>query len=243
VTRRSALAAVVGALAALAGAPAASGQAPVVQAIDGTEADNYNNRWSPATVTIKAGATVTWSFTGSTVFHNVVSSGSNWSFRNGDPAIAPPPASHAFPTPGTYRFVCQIHATTMIGDVIVTDASGNPPPPPPPPPLSEQPFPNDAASPTSWEVADALRPRLRHVQVRPRGHGARVRFRLDEPAVVTLRVQRARVTVKRRRALFLRGTRAITVRGLQPGRYRIAMLARDLAGNRSRVTHARLRVG
>ncbi len=56
VKRRCALAARRG-LAALAGAPAASGQGPVVQAVDGTEADNYNNRWSPATVTIKAGET------------------------------------------------------------------------------------------------------------------------------------------------------------------------------------------
>jgi hypothetical protein len=51
------------------------------------------------------------------------------------------------------------------------------------------------------------------------------------------------VTVKRRRALFLKGTRTLTVRGLRPSRYRIAMLARDLAGNRSRVTRARLRIG
>ena len=241
--RRSGLAALVAAFAALAGAPSASGQGPAVQAVDGTEADNYNNRWSPATVTIKAGASVTWSFTGSTVFHNVVSSGSNWSFRNGDPAIAPPPASHSFSAPGTYTFVCQIHATTMIGQVIVTDAAGNAPPPPPPPPLSEQPFPNTTGAPTSWEAADALRPRLRHVRARPRGHSARVRFRIDEPAVVTLRVQRAGVTVARRRALFLKGTRTLTVRRLQPGRYRIAMRARDLAGNRSRVSRARLRIG
>jgi plastocyanin len=241
VTRR-ALAGALTALAALAGAPAASGQGHVVQAVDGTEADGYNNRWAPATTTVTAGETVTWSFTGSTVYHNVVSSGSNWKFGNGNPAIAPPPASYQFSTPGTYRFLCQIHATTMVGNVIVTDASGNPPPPPPPPPLSEQPFPNDAGAPSFVEVTDALRPRLTRVTVRARRRAARVRFRIDEPAVVTVRVQRARLTVKRGRALFLAGTRTLRVRRLLPGTYRVVVVARDLAGNRSRVKRARVRV-
>ena len=241
--RRGAFAGTLAVTALLAGAPAASAQGGVVQAVDGTEADNYDNRWSPATVTIKAGETVTWSFTGSAVYHNVVSSGSNWSYRNGDPAIAPPPASRPFATPGIYKFLCQIHATTMVGQVVVTDANGNPPPPPPPPPLSEQPFPNTAGAPTSFEVADTMPPRLTRVLVRPGRRGGRVRFRLDEPAVVTLRVQRARLTVKRRRALFLKGTRALTVGGLPPGAYSLVLVARDLAGNRSRQKRARLTVG
>jgi plastocyanin len=228
--------------AALAGAPAAHAQSHVIQAVDGTEADNYNNRWSPNTVTIKAGEAVTWSFTGSAVYHNVVASGSNWSYRNGDPAIAPPPASHTFTTPGTYSFLCQIHATTMVGQVVVTDAGGNPPPPPPPPPLSEQPFPNDAGAPSAFESADALPPRLTRVSARGRRHTVRVRFRLDEPAIVTLRVQRARLTVKRKRGLFLGGRRAVMLRGLRRGSYRIVLGARDLTGNRSRTKHARVTV-
>jgi plastocyanin len=228
------------ALVALAVAPAA--QAQVVQAVDGTAANSYENAWSPKTVTIKPGDTVTWSFTGSSVYHNVVSGSSNWSFRNGDPAIAPPPASFKFTAPGTYTFLCQIHATTMAGNVIVTDASGNPPPPPPPPPLSEQPFPNTTGAPGAFEIADALAPRLTHMQVRSRGHSARVRFRIDEPAVVAVRFTRARLTIKRRRAMVLKGTRTLKIRGLAAGRYRVELVARDLAGNRSRVRRARLSV-
>jgi plastocyanin len=228
-------------LVALAGAPAAHAQSHTVQAVDGTAANNYENQWSPTSVTVKAGETVTWSFAGTQAYHNVQSTGSNWSYRNGDPAIAGPPGSYTFSTPGTYGFVCQVHAA-MTGTVVVTDTSGNPPPPPPPPPPSEQPYPNDAPPPSDTEVADALRPRLTRVHVRRRGHGLRVRFRIDEAAVVRLRVERAGLAVKRRRALLLKGTRTLRVRGLERGAYRVVLVARDLAGNRSHVRRVRVTV-
>ena len=221
-------------------APAAS--AATVQAVDGTAADNYNNRWTPQTTTIAVGESVTWSFTGTSALHNVASSGANWSFRNGDPGSGSPPASYTFTTPGTYRFICEVHATTMFGDVLVTDASGNPPPPPPPPPLSEQPFPNDAGPPSAFEVDDALAPRLTRLAPRSWHGGARLRFRLDEPAVVSVRARRARLTVKRVRGMYLRGRRKLTIRRLEPGRYRLDIVARDLAGNRSRTRHVRVSV-
>jgi plastocyanin len=225
-------------------APAASAQDVTIQAIDGTEADNYNNRWSPKTPTIKVGDTVTWTFAGTSALHNVASSGANWSpaFRNGNPASGPPPASYTFTKPGTYRYLCEVHANTMFGDVIVTDASGNPPPPPPPPPLSEQPFPNDAGAPSAFEVDDGLAPRLSRMWARGRRHAARVGFRLDEPAVVTVRVRRARITVKRSRAMLLRGKRRLTIRHLRPGAYSLVISARDLAGNRARTRRARVTV-
>ncbi|HEX5616891.1 MAG TPA: plastocyanin/azurin family copper-binding protein [Solirubrobacteraceae bacterium] len=227
-------------LVALVMAPAASAQ--TVQAVDGTAADNYNNRWTPQTTSIRVGQTVTWSFAGTSALHNVASSGANWSFRNGNPGSGSPSASHTFTAPGTYRFICEVHATTMFGDVLVSDASGNPPPPPPPPPLSEQPFPNDAGAPGAFEVDDGLAPRLSRLAARPWHRGARLRFRLDEPAVVSVRVTRARVTVKRTRAMLLRGTRRLTIRHLRAGHYRLLVTARDLAGNRSRTRHARVTV-
>jgi plastocyanin len=233
---------IVAVAAVLVGAPVASAQT-VVQAVDGTPENQFaDNHWSPSEVTIKAGETVTWRFAGSTGLHNVASSSSNWSWSNGQPASAAPDASHSFPTPGTYGFLCQAHGTSMFGKVLVTDANGNPPPPPPPPPLSEQPFPNDTAAPSAFEVRDTMPPRLTHVNVRQRPDGARVRFRLDEPALVTLRVQRARLTMKRSRALLLAGTRTLTIRRMPPGAYRLALVARDLAGHRSRVKRARLTV-
>jgi plastocyanin len=237
---------VAGVVAALAVAPPAFAQQRVIQAVDGTEADGFNNRWSPAQLTIRPGETVTWSFAGTSALHNVASNNlkSPWNptFRNGNPAQAPPSASYTFATPGTYRYLCEVHANTMFGDVVVTDSSGNPPPPPPPPPLSQQPFPNDADAPGAFEVDDALAPRVSRVKVRARRHGASVRFRLDEPAMITVRVKRARITVKRRRYLALKGRRAMTFHGLRAGRYRIEIAARDLAGNQSRVRRVRLTV-
>jgi len=241
--RRSALICALAVLAALAGAPAASAQGPVVQAIDGTEADGFNNRWSPTAVTIKAGETVTWSFTGTAALHNVVSRGTNWSYRSGDPASGPGPASLMFPTPGTYTFACEVHVTTMTGDVIVTDASGTPPPPPPPPPLSEQPWPNDQQPPPALDVADEKAPRLTRVRVAPVRNGARVRFRVSERARVTVRFKLAGLAVKTVQRTVRAGTRSLTVRGRRMhGRYSVEVRARDLAGNRSRLRRARLTI-
>jgi plastocyanin len=238
-TRPKAVAALVAGLALVPTAPAA---AQTVQAVDGTAADNYNNRWAPSEITITAGQTVSWSFAGTAGLHNVASTGSNWSFRNGDPAIAPPAGAYRFDTPGVYAFVCEIHVTTMAGHVTVTDASGAPPPPPPPPPPSEQPWPNDQAAPTVFEVGDHRRPRLTRVRAHRIANGARVRFRLSEAARVTIDVKRGRRTVKTRRATARRGSQAVMVRGLRAGRYRVEVRARDLSGNRSRLRRARVTV-
>lgn len=230
--------ALAAALAALACPATASAQGAVVQAVDGTDANGYVNSWSPAHVTVKAGEAVTWSFTGSVVYHNVESRGTNWSIRNGDPAIAPSPASFTFTTPGVYAFVCQIHADTMAGTVTVTDASGAPPPPPPPPPLSEQPWPNDQQPPGALESeaasSDRTPPRLSHLRAGPVRNGARVRFRLSERADVVVSLKLAGVTVKSKRRTFRAGGHSLTVRDRRMhGRYRVEVVARDRAGNRS----------
>jgi plastocyanin len=241
VRRRATLA--LAALALLAAAPSAWAQGAAVQAVDGTEADGFNNRWSPPASTIKAGETVTWSFAGTNALHNVISRGTNWSYRNGDPVRGGPSASFTFPTPGVYEYVCEVHVTTMVGTVTVTDASGTPPPPPPPPPLSEQHWANDQQSPPQLEVADETRPRLSRVRVSAVRDGGRVRFRLSERARVIVRFKLAGVTVKRAARTFPKGAGRLTVRDQRMhGRYKVEVLALDLAGNRSRIRSTRLTV-
>lgn len=80
-----------------------------------------SNQFSPATVTIKAGETVKWTWSGGT--HNVVSGTSCTSdnkFTSGAPASAPNTFEHKFDTAGTYDYFCQPHCSAgMKGQVIV----------------------------------------------------------------------------------------------------------------------------
>jgi plastocyanin len=220
-------------VALLAFAPSAYAQGATIQAVDA------GATWSPPSsrsdpIRIKAGETVTWSFTGTTDLHNVASSSSNWSFRN-EFARGGPPASYMFATSGTYDFKCEVHQT-MTGTVAVADASGTPPPPPPPPPPSEQEWANDQAPPTVFELVDEVRPELTRVRVDAVRNGARARFTLSERARVHVRLLRAGVPVKSARKTFGPGSGRVTVRGRRlEGRYRVEVFARDLSGNRSAV--------
>jgi plastocyanin len=199
-----------------------------IQALDGTPPDGTDYRWTPNAVTVKVGETVTWSFAGTTIAHNVKSA-AGWDLMTG-PAIAGDPGTHVFTTPGTYEFFCQLHAGTMRGTVTVTDEAGTPPPPPPPPPLSEQPFVNDVPAPTVLEVRDVLAPTLDKVSVTRVREGARVRFRLSEAGKVAIRLTRGK-SVKTRTVEVHKGTSSVTVKGLRAGTYRVQVSAKDLAGN------------
>jgi plastocyanin len=219
-------------IAALAGAAPAAAADTTIKALDATSGD-----WSPKNVSIHAGDTVTWSFAGTTQAHNVASDSSNWTLSS-PIQINHPDVSYTFATAGTYAFVCNVHPSTMTGTVSVDTA------PPPPPPLSEQPFDNDQPAPTVLEITDETRPQLARVRASAIARGIRVRFHVNEPGRVTVRIKRGSRTVKTRNLAIRRAaTRTLKVRGLAAGRYRIDVLARDLGGNRSRVKHARVTVG
>jgi plastocyanin len=209
-----------------------------IQATDGTLPDGSDNRWTPNAVTVKVGETVTWSFDGTGIPHNVAST--DWGLASA-PALAGPPVTFTFTTPGTYEFFCQLHPTPMRGIVTVADAAGTLPPPPPPPPLSAQPFVNDVPAPTVLEVRDVLAPTLDRVRASRVAHGARVRFRLSEAGTLRVKLTRGK-TVKTRTVNVRKGTSTVTVKGLRAGSYRVQVSAKDLAGNtagapkRARVT-------
>jgi plastocyanin len=190
--------------------------------------------WDLEEVTILPGDTVRWTFDGTTLPHNVVSTSANWNVKTSYDA---PGWTQVFGTPGRYDFVCDVHATTMYGTVVVGE--------PPPPPLSEQPFPNDGVAPAALETGglDRAQPKLRSVRVQRMGRGARVEFRVSEPSVVTVRFKRGDKTVQTRKVSAAGTARATVRKGLRAGRYRVELRAEDLAGNRSGLQTARLTIG
>jgi plastocyanin len=225
---------------AVLGAAAAFSPTAVASAADATirpAGTDTEPVWSPAAVSVDVGDTVTWSFTGSTIAHNVTSNSANWTFSS-PTGVGQAPAAFTFTAAGTYAFVCSIHPDTMRGTVTV----GNAPPPPPPPP-SQQWLPNDQSPPTVLEVTDDTRPRLSRVRVHAIARGARVRVRVNEPGRVTIRARRGHHVVRSRTVTLRRAaTRTVALHGLRAGAYRIEMRARDLAGNRSRVRRAHVTV-
>ena len=192
--------------------------------------------WDKPEVTVAVGDTVTWTFAGTTLAHNVESASSNWAFSSPIGAPAPDWSSEPLTASGRYEFVCQLHQDTMRGTVIVGE--------PPPPPLSEQPFVNDSGAPGVFETGeyDDVAPRLADVRARRAGGGARVAFTVSERARVTARFVRGG-KVRRSARVTADGDGVIKVRrGLAAGRYRIDLRAEDLSGNRSAKQKLRLTV-
>jgi plastocyanin len=221
----------------LVGAPPALAAPAEIRAVDDLTPDG-NNVWSPSDVTINVGETVTWRYDGTQLPHNVASTSPNWNVASPSSAVNPAPVVQRFDAEGTYTFQCSFHAMTMKGSVTVGS-----PPPPPPPPLSEQPWTNEQAAPTVLEKADETRPKLTEVRLNTVRNGARVRFRLSERARVSVRFTRAGMTVAARRRTFRAGAHRLVVRDRRlSGRYRVEVVARDLAGNRSKVKRSTLRL-
>lgn len=77
-------------------------------------------RFSPATVTIHAGDTVTWSSSGPSP-HTVTADAGSFDSGNLDPGQA---FSHTFTGPGTFAYHCQYHQSQgMVGTVVVLASS------------------------------------------------------------------------------------------------------------------------
>jgi plastocyanin len=101
---------------ALVGVGAAPAKAPPKPATV-TVNDFY---FGPNAVTIKAGATVKWAWSALNTYpHDVhLKSGpkglkQKGSYSTKTTAVSNAHFQHAFPTPGTYKFICTIHPTQM----------------------------------------------------------------------------------------------------------------------------------
>jgi plastocyanin len=102
------------------GGGAGSGSATVTVGNDFFRSD-VDGSANPATVTIRAGSTVTWRWgnTGS-VPHSVQSTGTPSFTSSAVETGSGSTYQQTFTTPGTYRYNCAIHGDLLTGVVVVT---------------------------------------------------------------------------------------------------------------------------
>jgi plastocyanin len=187
--------------------------------------------WSPDTVGIQIGDTVTW--TNAQGFHNVLLGDSrlNQPGFPSDPAWNPPPQV-TFKDPGSYTFICEVHPG-MTGTVNV--AGGEPTPTPTPTPT-----PPPAVPPPGGAPADTTAPSIGGLQVTGLDRRAQVRLTVSEPATVNVRFIGGDDTVVMRRQVQ-QGTWTLE-RPLASGTYQYELWAVDAMANRSAVQVGEVRV-
>jgi plastocyanin len=89
---------------------------PTTLGPDDVEVANF--AFTPSSLTVKAGTTVTWHFNQPSAPHNVVSLANPPVFNSGTPK-GTGTFSFTFTSPGTYPYVCQVHPN-MHGTIVVT---------------------------------------------------------------------------------------------------------------------------
>jgi hypothetical protein len=114
------------------------------------------------------------------------------------------------------------------------------PPAPTDPPGPAQPAAEPAPPVQPEAAADHTAPRIARLGLRRRGRA--VRYRLSEPARVTLTLRRRGKTRLRVTRDGLAGRNAVKLRRLPPGRYRLRAVARDAAGNTSAPVRRTVRI-
>jgi len=195
-------------------------------------------QWSPREVVVDLGEKVTWYWVGPDTQHSVGPVEGNTSGIDSDPGNAAPnhfpgfEFTGTFSRPGTYDFVCKLHAIVR-GRVVVTATPGSPdvPSPDPVPVINV-----DRVAPSLTQARWTPSSRLR------RGRGT-LAFTLDERARIVLDVEKR---VGRRWRLA--GTRTfdghvgwneyafsgvLQGRRLARGRYRALLVAADGENNRT----------
>lgn len=218
--RRRVIAIPLGLVLALATAPSLAAD----QSVRATSSSTF----SPSTVTIDVGDTVTWSNDGG--IHNVRFDDGSFE-EPSEPSFASWTASRRFTAPGTFRYFCEAHGQSggrgMSGTVVVRGAQE-------PPPGGE---PSDTTPPDIDSLRVAPSTFCNRKTKRCRKVGAQIRFTLSEAASVTGRVIRRR-DGKRIRSLKIDGKAGsnrvkYSGKGLALGKYRLELTPRDAAGNRA----------
>jgi plastocyanin len=187
--------------------------------------------WSPETVNIQVGDTVTW--TNAQGFHNVLLGDSrlNQPGFPSDPAWNPPP-QQTFDEPGSYTFVCEVHPG-MTGTVNV--GGGEPTPTP-----TVTPTPTPGVPPPGGGEPDTTAPAISGLSVNGLNGRVQVRLTLSERATVNVRFARNAEVVTSRDQVQ-QGTWTLE-RPLAPGTYAYELWAVDAMGNRSATHPGEVRV-
>jgi plastocyanin len=216
----------------------------VDQTVHGTDA----LVWENANPSVAPGETVTWTFDGTQQVHHVAATGSttadaDWASFSSPLAVAQPPVSFTFKNAGVYTFYCSVHKDTMVGSVTVS-ATPVVTPVPTPLPLSQQAFPNDTPADAPAETAvqvDKAKPTLSSLSAKRATRGAKVRFKVSEDAVTGVVFSRGKKVVKSY-VVTGKGTLSFTAKGLKAGKYRVTLVAVDVAGNESKPRTLRVTV-
>src|SRR5918912_1371511 len=194
--------------------------APSLAADESVQATT-SNTFSPASVTIAPGESVTWTNVGGNP-HNVhfddgftdppTPSSSNWTTKR------------TFDAPGDYRYHCDFHGTAMSGRVVVMDPNA------PPPDTTAPDIDSLRVNPSTFcNKASDMCPK----------RGARLRFSIDEAAAVAGTIIRRkdgkRVGTLKLDAKVGSNDVKFTGRGLKNGKYLLQLVATDAAANKSAV--------
>jgi plastocyanin len=221
--RRAAAVAVVGAAVAIAAGAASSDEEITARAAANVTIEARDFFFSPDSVNIQVGDTVTW--TNAQGFHNVLLGDSRLNqpgFPN-DPAWNPPP-SRTFDAAGSYTFICEVHPG-MTGTVNVS-GGGEPTPTPTPTPT-----PPPAVPPPGGATPDRTPPSLTGITATGVDGKVQLRLTTSERATITAHFATSGDAYSLR-AQAEAGTWMVE-RALPSGSYTFEIVAVDAMGNRS----------
>jgi plastocyanin len=186
-----------------------------------TEVSVANFAFSPSTVNIAPGDTVTWRFAGPDTNHSATSDGGQAETWDSDPNDPTPnhligdTFSHTFNAAGSFGYFCKAHPYMRAR--VVVSAPGVPPP-------------SGGGSGTQPPAGDTAAPRL--TTLRANAKRRRVTFKLDEAATVAVKLRGPT-----RRSSTLSGKAGTNVVKLpsrmRRGRHTVTLTATDAAGNKA----------
>jgi plastocyanin len=191
-----------------------------------------NFAFTPSSVTIGQGDSVTWTWAGPDTNHSTTADPNQADSWDSDPGRTPtaadhPPTttfSHTFNTPGTFTYHCKVHAY-MTGRVIVNGPGGP-----------------DTTAPSLSNVSATGGRKCKKGQKNCKGRPTTLRFNLSEAATVKVKVPQHKTANLTRAGNAGSNTIKFSTSKLPPGKYTLNVTATDSAGNSSPVKPVSVKV-